>query len=46
LKSKKYNKTVEAEIITPNDYGHQVMDKLLTMLQSLQESELPNYIQN
>jgi hypothetical protein len=46
LKSKKYNKTVEAEIITPNNYGHQMMGKLMTMLQSLQKSELPNYIRN
>ena len=45
-KSKKYNKIVEAEIITPNDYGHQVMNELMRMLRSLQESDLPNYIQN
>jgi hypothetical protein len=45
-KSKKYNKIVEAEIITPNDYGHQVMNELMRMLRSLQESDLPKYIQN
>jgi hypothetical protein len=45
-KSKKYNKIVEAEIITPNDYGHQGMNELMRMLLSLQESDLPKYIQN
>ena len=47
MSSKKYNKTVEEEvIITPNDYEHQVIGKLMILLQSLQEEDLPTYIQN
>lgn len=43
MKAKKFNKPVEGEVITTPE--HQVMEKFMTSIQSLQEKEFPSYVQ-
>ncbi len=44
MKAKKYNKPVEEEVITAPE--HQVMNELMTSIQSLKEREFTTYIEN